>query len=190
MRDPEGNTLNEFPEADVIERYLSKKLGFIGSSEQEELEIEILLNQTITLQNIWVFRVVPARDQVREEVTQAFLEYSLQFWINNCEKHLRRKTEKEGGGVGNGHFVGDKTSIADIKAAVLMDTLLAIPGSEKTLNPVDAPGLWKVKEMVDLIPAYAAYRGTDAFRHHDDLQKEKVVPKLEGYDMKKCHVFS
>jgi len=184
--------LNEFPEADVIERYLGKKLGFFGSTAQEELEIEILLNQTITLQNIWVFRVVPARDQVRDEVTQAFLEYSLQFWINNCEKHLKAKAEKEGreGGVGNGYFVGDRTSMADIKAAVLMDILLAVPGSEKALNPANAPGLWKVKEKVDLIPAYAAYRRTDAFKHHDDLQKEKVVPKLEGFDMKKCHVFS
>ncbi|KAG0045650.1 hypothetical protein BGZ83_009111 [Gryganskiella cystojenkinii] len=189
VRDPEGKTVVEFPEADVIERYLGKKLGFFGSTPEEELEIEILLNQTITLQNIWVFRVVPAKDAVREEVLQAFLDWSLQFWITNCEKHLKAKAETDGGGL-NGHFVGGEISIVDIKAAVLMDILLSIPGSDKTLNAEKAPGLWKIKETVDLIPAYAAYRQSNAFGHHDVLQKEKVVPKFEGFDMKKAHFFS
>ncbi|KAF8929531.1 hypothetical protein EDD21DRAFT_364282 [Dissophora ornata] len=179
----EGTVIHTIPEADVIERYLAKQFGFFGSSVEEELRISIFLSQTITIHNVWVFRVVPALEPVRGSVLKTFLQVSLKNWVQNCEKYLASNGS-------NGHFVGDKTSLADIKTAVLLDMFLAVDGSQECLNATASPELWKLKEMVDTRPEYARYRRSEAFKKQDELTRLKVVPGLEGFDLSRAHVFA
>ena len=189
------------PEADVIERFLAKRFGFMGSTADEELEICIVLSQTITIHNVWVFRVVPASamenaPEARAKILQTFLDVTLRNWVLNCEKQLgtnnnnnnNRYNQKADKGV---YLVGDKLSLADIKTAVLMDMLLAVAGADVYLNAEAAPGLWRLKENVDtLYPRYRAYRKSEAFRLQDEMTASKVVPRLEGFDLSRSHIFS
>ncbi|KAG0313501.1 hypothetical protein BGZ99_008848 [Dissophora globulifera] len=182
--DHADKVLQTIPEADVIERYLAKQFGFFGSTHEEELQISIFLSQTITIYNVWIFRVVN-RGQAGhlDDVLKPFLEISLKTWIKNCERYLAENGQ-------NGHFVGDKTSIADIKTAVILDMFLAVQGSDVYLNSRDAPGLWKLKQLVDTHPGYATYRRSETFKRQDEMTKLKVVSKFEGFDMSRAHIFA
>ncbi|KAG0368104.1 hypothetical protein BGZ54_002675 [Gamsiella multidivaricata] len=183
VRDSQGETIQQIPEAEVIERYLAKELGFFGSAPEEELQISIFLSQAITIHNVWVFRVVPALEPVREQVLKTFLEGSLKNWVQNCEKHLAANG-------GNGLFVGNKTSLADIKTAVLMDMFLAVDVMGEVLSAKQAPGLWKLKELVDMNVRYAEYRKSEAFRVQDEETKKRVVPNIKLFDLSKAHIFT
>ncbi|KAF9539863.1 hypothetical protein EC957_004909 [Mortierella hygrophila] len=185
----ETTTTKRIPEADVIERFLSKRFGFLGSTAEEELEICIALSQTITIHNVWVFRVVPASamgSEVREKVLGTFLEVTLRNWVVNCEKQLRANTNTNKGP----YLVGEKISLADIKTAVLMDMFLGTPGVETYLNGQVAPGLWRLKEAIDTAPGYEEYRRSEAFREQDEMTTKKVVPQLEGFDLSRSHLFA
>lgn len=171
----------------MIERFLSKRFGFLGSTAEEELEICIALSQTITIHNVWVFRVVPASamgSEVREKVLKSFLEATLRNWVVNCEKQLRANTNK------GPYLVREKISLADIKTAVLMDMFLGAPGVETYLNEQVSPGLWRLKEAIDKAPGYKEYRRSEAFRQQDEITTKKVVPQLEGFDLSRSHVFA
>ncbi|KAG0285875.1 hypothetical protein BGZ96_009949 [Linnemannia gamsii] len=184
-QDGTTTTTKKIPEADVIERFLAKRFGYLGSTSEEELEICIVLSQTITIHNVWVFRVVPASAmgaEVREKVLKVFLEVTLRNWILNCEKQLR---------INEGpHLVGEKLSLADIKTSVLMDMFLAIKGVDTHLNEQVAPGLWRLKKAIDTSPGYRAYRESKAFKEQDEMTAMKVVPQLEGFDLSKSHFFA
>jgi glutathione S-transferase len=178
-------TTKKIPEADVIERFLAKRFGYLGSTPDEELDICIALSQTITIHNVWVFRVVPASAmdvEVREKVLKTFLDVTLRNWVLNCEKQLHVN--------GGPHLVGEKLSLADIKTAVLMDMFLAIKGVDTYLNEQVAPGLWRLKKAIDTSPGYRSYRESKAFREQDEVTTRKVVPQLEGFDLSKSHIFS
>ncbi|KAF9207561.1 hypothetical protein BGZ49_000161 [Haplosporangium sp. Z 27] len=175
--------IHRIPEADVIERYLAKEFGFFGSTKEEELQISIFLSQTITIHNVWVFRVVPALEPVRDSVLTTFLDVSLKNWVQNCERHLAINGS-------NGHFVGEKTSLADIKTAVLLDMFLAVDTSEKYLSESKSPELWRLKKLIDSHPRYSEYRRSQMFITQDELTKKKVVPNLEPFDLSRAHVFA
>ncbi|KAG0199258.1 hypothetical protein BGX28_007438 [Mortierella sp. GBA30] len=182
VQDANGEILHKIPEADVIERFLAKELGFMGSNAEEEIQISIALSQTITIYNVWVFRVVPALEPVREQVMKAFLEISLKNWVKNLERLLQENGS-------NGHLVGNKASLADIKTAVVLDMFLAVGPSEEVLNKEIAPELWKLKEMIDSDPGYGTYRQSEAFKLQDEMTKKKVVPNMEFFDMTRAHIF-
>ena len=170
----------------MIERFLSKRFGFLGSTAEEELEICIALSQTITIHNVWVFRVVPVSamgSEVREKVLKTFLEVTLRNWVVNCEKQLRANAKGP-------YLVGEKISLADIKTAVLMDMFLGAPGVETYLNERVAPGLWRLKEAIDMAPGYKEYRRSEVFREQDEMTTKKVVPQLEGFDLSRSHLFA
>ncbi|KAF9993582.1 hypothetical protein BGZ80_006234 [Entomortierella chlamydospora] len=175
--------IRELPEADVIERYLAKELGFLGSTKDEELQISIFLSQTITIHNVWVFRVVPALEPVRETVLRTFLDVSLKNWVQNCEKYLAANGS-------NGHFVGEKTSLADIKTAVLLDMFLAVDVSEEYLSESKSLELWKLKRLIDTHPRYTEYRKSEQFKVQDEMTKKKVVSNLKTFDLSRAHVFA
>ncbi|KAF9904246.1 hypothetical protein EC991_002901 [Linnemannia zychae] len=190
--DGETTSTKRIPEADVIERFLAKRFGFLGSTPEEELEICIALSQTITIHNVWVFRVVPASamgDEVREKVLQVFLEATLRSWVANCEKQLSANN-KDKGKDSNVYLIGAKMSLADIKTAVLMDMFLAVRGVDAYLNQDIAPGLWRLKEAIDTSSGYREYRKSEAFRLQDEMTTKKVVPLLVGFDLSRSHIFA
>ncbi|KAF9179069.1 hypothetical protein BGZ51_007268 [Haplosporangium sp. Z 767] len=183
VRDSQGKTTHTFPEAEVIESFLAKEFGFFGSNPEEELQISIALSLTNMVYNVWVFRVLHALAPVRDQVLRSFQEFSLKHWIQNCEKLLKANGS-------NGHFVGERTSLADIKAAVVLDTFLGLKDSAIYLGEESAPELRKVKQLVDKTPGYEAYRKSNAFQEQDEMTRQKVVTWIEGFDMTRAHLFA
>ncbi|KAF9980600.1 hypothetical protein BGZ65_004895, partial [Modicella reniformis] len=189
VRGPEeegSQILQNFAEADVIERYLAKELGFFGSTPEEELQISIFYSQAITIHNVWIFRVIPALAPVRAEILKAFKEITLKRWIDVCERYL-----VENGN--NGHFFGNKVTLADVKVAVLLDMFLAVDTNSEYLNADKSPGLLKLKEIIDTHPKYSEFRRSEAFRLKDQMTEKMVVPwmkEMGAIDMTRTHLFA
>jgi hypothetical protein len=182
----EGKVLHQFAEADVIERYLAKELGFFGATSEEELQISVFYSQAVTIHNVWIFRVVPALAPVRTEVLKAFKEITLKRWVDVCERYLAENGS-------NGHFVGNKVSLADIKVAVLLDMFLAVDTKGEYLNAETSPGLLNLKEKIDTHPKYAEFRRSETFLMNDQMTEQKVVPwmkEMDAIDMTRAHLFA
>ncbi|KAG0332159.1 hypothetical protein BG000_010276 [Podila horticola] len=107
-----GNgTVLEFAESQAIERYLAKKFNLLGANAWEEhLVNEYVHGLDCELTNHMkvVFASVETRQKEAESFSRDFTK-----WSAFIERHLAANGN-------NGHFVGDKISWADLKAAVLV----------------------------------------------------------------------
>ncbi|KAG0234595.1 hypothetical protein BGW41_001108, partial [Actinomortierella wolfii] len=169
------------PESTAIERYLAKKFGLMGDTFWEETLVDVYYNQALTLQLKFAEKIVWTLDDARERLLQAFLEKTLPDWIACCERHLKAS--------GNtGHFVGSKFTLADIKTAVVMDSMLALD-SAHLLNATASPCLWKLKKAVDTFPAYQAWRQSAEFKALDEATQTPVSKKMP-FDLSKSRVFA
>ena len=76
-------------------------------------------------------------------------------WVQYHEQHLAANGS-------NGHIVGDKLTLADIKIAKMIEITLALfPDS---LSKEAHPAILKVKETIDEVPNLKAWRATDDFK--------------------------
>lgn len=112
MFETTGNgTVLEFAESQAIERYLAKKFNLLGANAWEEhLVNEYVHGLDCELTNHMkvVFASVETRQKEAESFSRDFTK-----WSAFIERHLAANGN-------NGHFVGDKISWADLKAAVLV----------------------------------------------------------------------
>ncbi|KAG0096477.1 hypothetical protein BGZ93_004479 [Podila epicladia] len=109
-----NGTILEFAESQAIERYLAKKFNLLGSNAWEEhLVNEYVHGLDCQLTNHMKIMFASVEDRFKEAES-----FSRDFskWIAFIERHLAANGN-------NGHFVGDKISWADLKAAVLVRRL-------------------------------------------------------------------
>ncbi|KAF9162747.1 Glutathione S-transferase S1 [Actinomortierella ambigua] len=150
------------PESAAMERYLGKKFGLMGDTFWEETLVDVYYNLAVV-------------------ANFKFVEKTLPNWITCCERHLEAS--------GNtGHFVSDKFTLADIKTAVVMDTMLALDTAH-LLNATASPCLWKLKKAVDSFPAYHAWRKSAEYQSFDDAT-QTPLSKMMPYDISKSRVFA
>ncbi|KAG0200893.1 Glutathione S-transferase S1 [Mortierella sp. GBA30] len=171
----------EIPESGAIERYLARKFSLLGNTPREQTLNDIFYAQAVMLNTKFVSKVVWSFEEVRQKALDQFLESTLPSWIAGCEKHLMDHGNQ-------GHFADDCFTLADIKTAVVLDTMLSLE-SEHLLNEEKCPGLWKLKRNVDSHPAYAAWRKSDVFRSMEQETQEEWGAKF-CIDLQKSHVFS
>ncbi|KAF9160579.1 hypothetical protein DFQ27_006535 [Actinomortierella ambigua] len=175
----ESGEVTVIPESMAIERYLAKKFDMVGSTEAEQIQVDVALSLNNSLSTYWIQRVMYAAPEATAKAFDELKTSKLPTWIASCEKVLAKNGS-------NGHFVGDKITVADISASALMDALLPAEGVDAVLNEKTAPNLFAVKRKVDGHPKYLAYRKSDEFAQMSEVQS-KFVTKF-GFDMKKIHV--
>ncbi|KAF9160580.1 hypothetical protein DFQ26_005386 [Actinomortierella ambigua] len=177
----ESGEVLEIPESLAIERYLAKTFGMVGSTEAEQIQVDVALSLHTSLSVFWIHRVLRAAAEVTPKGHVELKASKLPTWIANCEKVLMKNGS-------NGHFVGDKFTYADVYASTLMDTILAAEGVEDVLNEKTAPNLFAVKRKVDSHPTYLAFRKSDEFSEMSRLLEAYASRKHFPFDMKKSHV--
>ncbi|KAF9997414.1 Glutathione S-transferase S1 [Entomortierella chlamydospora] len=153
----DGKTTINICESDTIERYLAKKFDLVGDNAFEETIINSYVNNTNALMMYIFYAYYRLKDrdpalkaEVREELAGPFA-----VWANLNEKHLVANGS-------NGHFVGNKLTLADIKAAYVLGIVQSI--RENDVTEESHPALWKVKNTVDSIPSYKAWRETEEYQ--------------------------
>ncbi|KAF8938792.1 hypothetical protein EDD21DRAFT_374699 [Dissophora ornata] len=146
-------------ESTVIDLFLAKKFDLLGSSEYEEQTIKAFyssihfLRERCLQQMSWTWA---------DKRKVAFEEWTTQYmpdWIRIHELHLERNGA-------NGHFFGDKISVADIHFVSLLDHLAEVPrGDELVALFRESPLLWKVRETVLQNKEIAEWRASEIFQN-------------------------
>ncbi|KAF9136539.1 hypothetical protein BGX30_011084 [Mortierella sp. GBA39] len=174
-----------FSEVLPIERYLADKFELAGSDPWERFQVEQFVSSIESSQLMYHYKVIlpnwPSEGAVdmnedgmkrqrRAEDASRFYETGLKNFVDVHEKKLQ-----ENGGGENGHYVGDKTSLADIRATVLMDRLMLLrpEGADPVpLSKDKTPNLWRVREAVHQILAIAQWRESKRYQDLDALTKK------------------
>ncbi|KAF9946778.1 hypothetical protein BGZ72_011148 [Mortierella alpina] len=144
----------------VIEHYLAKKFGLLGDNAWEEQQIKMFHSSSLYLRERHSMRVIWNYKEVMDKALDLFLTQHLPLWIETHTKHL-----KDNGS--NGHYVGEKISLADLLTANNIDHFQIQFGGAKIVELIKkSPEIWKVKEKVDAEPRLQAWRQSEAYKKH------------------------
>ncbi|KAF9575550.1 hypothetical protein EC968_002486 [Mortierella alpina] len=163
-----GNQTVAVAESKAIEVHLAKKFQCLGKNSYEEALISSFVSSIASLWDDIVISLISlqASEEVKQEQLQLFLTKKIPTWVRIHEDHLKANGY-------NGHYVGDTISLADLRAAVLLDVILRFPASSQLPTPEMAPGLFKVKAAVDQHPKIAQWRETELYK---SLRPTRRVP--------------
>ncbi|KAF9358547.1 hypothetical protein BGX26_001491 [Mortierella sp. AD094] len=150
-----GETL-ELAELSVIEFYLGKKFGLVGSNDWEEQLIRSRANSSQALFDKLVITVIRSPKELQPQMLQLFVEKQIPEWALFHERAL----EENGS---NGHYVGDKMSVADLKTATILDSMRAISG-DKFISREKTPAIMALYDHVQQDPKYAAWKASDQWK--------------------------
>ncbi|ORZ28813.1 hypothetical protein BCR41DRAFT_344113 [Lobosporangium transversale] len=142
-------------ESIIVDQYLAKKFGLLGDNEWEEFTIKGFYSNIHYLRERSFMNVTWTYPDKRKVAMEKFLSTTLPSFISDHEFHLRENGS-------NGHYVGNKLSLADIHLANVIDHFSHLPAG-KEINALfqRSDALWKVKEIVEQNPEIAAWRATE-----------------------------
>ena len=147
----------QISESSAIDRYIAKKFGFLGDNAFEENLVNTFVSNDQSLQDQIFVKYLRIKDvEEKAEAKKLLVENSVAPWIKNHEQHLQANGA-------NGHYVGNKTTMADFKTAMMVRMVQGIIG-EDIISQKKTPALLKVKTQVDNIPSLAAWRTTDEYK--------------------------
>ncbi|KAG0270023.1 hypothetical protein DFQ27_000987 [Actinomortierella ambigua] len=157
-------TTLEVAEALNIELYLAEKFNLLGDNVAEAVQIRGAYSNTRALMHRQEDAYFTRKAHQADE-RQRFIDTFLKQWIHTHEAVLAKNGS-------NGHYVGTRTSLADIKTAVAIEQLLNElyefeDGSYADLiNPTATPNLWKVRENVLSKDSYRQWRESKTFQEY------------------------
>ncbi|KAF9198886.1 hypothetical protein BGZ59_004344 [Podila verticillata] len=157
-----GETL-ELAELSAIEFYIGQKHGWVGNNLWENNLVRMYCSSTQSLFDKLVTTVVRAPKPHHDEMMEIFQGRILPEWVKYHERALAQNGA-------NGHYVGDKLTIADIKTASIIDNLVTISG-ELFVSREKTPAIMSVYDAVEKIPEYAAWKATEEWRKYDEGNK-------------------
>ncbi|KAG0215951.1 Glutathione S-transferase S1 [Mortierella sp. GBA30] len=158
IRSTEGEGEILLAEAFNIDLFLAKKFNLLGENEIEELAIRTFYSQIHYLRERSLMRMTWTFPEKRPEAWEEFTTKTLPGFIQMHEQHLERNGF-------NGHYVGDKLTLADIHLMSVIDHFAEIPRGEELVEFFKAsPLIWKVCETARENPEIAAWRNTDEFK--------------------------
>ncbi|KAF9198050.1 Glutathione S-transferase S1 [Haplosporangium sp. Z 27] len=150
----------------VIDHYLAKKFGLLGNNEWEEQQIKVFHSSSLFLRERLASRVIWNYKNIMDKTTETFLTKTLPVWIETHTAHL-----KDNGS--NGHYVGNRLSLADLQTANTIDMIaIQYKGQEMVDLIKQSPEIWKVKEAVDNEPKLQKWRQSEEYK---TLIKQSLV---------------
>ncbi|KAF9362252.1 hypothetical protein BGX34_006517 [Mortierella sp. NVP85] len=156
----DGKITIQISESDAIERYLSRKFGFSGDDIFEETVINQFVSNSAGITQQIFGRYVTLKEKAEKEAARAkLIEGPLKDWAVNHEKHLVANGS-------NGHYVGNKTTFADIKAMSLIWLIQVITG-DAVISSEKTPSILKVKDTLEDLPGMRAWYATEEYKAYD-----------------------
>ncbi|KAG0234601.1 hypothetical protein B0O80DRAFT_431806 [Mortierella sp. GBAus27b] len=154
-------------ESIVIDLYLAKKFGLLGSNEYEEQTIKAFYSSIHYLRERSLTKMTWTFPEKRKEAFATYINEIFPNWIKLQEEHLRYNGS-------NGHFFGDKITLADIHFVSILDHFAELPRGNEIVDLFRAsPLLWKVRDTVLENPAIAAWRASADFANTVEGGKER-----------------
>ncbi|KAF9571245.1 hypothetical protein EC968_000788 [Mortierella alpina] len=159
----DGKVVIEHAEAMAIDLRLARKFNLMGDNSFEEAQILGFYSNTRALVQSHQETYL-CRSKDRAEKLENFIETQLKQWIRTHEKALVQNG-------GNGYYVSNRVTLAEIRTAVAMDMLLnelctfrGFEGFQKLISPELTPNLWKVRENVLQKKSYKDWIKSDLFQ--------------------------
>ncbi|KAF9899571.1 Glutathione S-transferase S1 [Linnemannia zychae] len=158
---PEGKDV-VLSESIVIDQYLAKRFNLLGDNESQEWEIKAHYSNIHYLRERSLMKVTWTWADKRREALELFLKTTLPAFIENHEFHLRANGS-------NGHYVGERLSLADIHLVNVMDHFSQLPNGERfTAQFAKSELLTKVRQQVERNPEIAAWRASEEWKKFDE----------------------
>ncbi|KAG0043985.1 hypothetical protein BGZ83_010786 [Gryganskiella cystojenkinii] len=159
-----GETL-EMSELSPIEFYLGKKFGYTGDNLWEENLVRMYHSSTQALFDKLVHVVVRTpKEHHQEEMMEIFLTKILPEWAQFHERALAKNGS-------NGHYVGNKLTLADIKTASIIDNMITLSG-DKVISHEKTPAIMAVYDGLNQVPKYKEWKTSVEYKAYDDLNKQ------------------
>jgi len=163
----DGKHVLNLSESDAIDRYLSRKFGYLGQNAYEEMIINSFVSSSQSISFAIVQKYLTIRDnpELKAENKTKLLAGPVPDWIRYHETHLSeneaavRKGEKHG----NGHYVGESFSMADVKTLFVMNLIRGMTGDD-LITKEKTPALWKVKENIEAKESHKAWAATEDYK--------------------------
>ncbi|KAG9066577.1 Glutathione S-transferase S1 [Linnemannia hyalina] len=140
-----------------VDHFLAKRFNLLGNNEWEEYTIKAVYN------NIHHFRERSLTTMSytfgdKKHRLEHYLKVVIPNFIGDHEFHLRANGS-------NGHYLGDKLSLADIHLVSLMDHFLTLPVADDVIAQFKKSELiMKVRERVEANPEIAAWRKSEDWK--------------------------
>ncbi|KAF9159975.1 hypothetical protein DFQ26_006000 [Actinomortierella ambigua] len=163
-------------ESQVIEGYLAKKFGFLGSNEYEEQLIRVFAaNNASFWQEILqaMFKTFALPEAERAKAIQAFADTTMTKWVKIHEQHLNANGN-------NGHYVGDELSLADLRAEAILGVLERLPNLHEHVNEAKTPGLVALKNKMLAHPKIQEWHQTELFKSLRASRHFPALPRASG----------
>ncbi|KAG0215446.1 hypothetical protein BGX33_001187 [Mortierella sp. NVP41] len=144
-------------ESMVIEQYLAKKFDLFGDNEWEDITIRGLYSNIHFFLERALTRTTWVTPDKRKRALGIFLEHFLPEFISDHEMHLRANGS-------NGHYVGNRLSLADIHLANVIEHFSHLPVANVIMPEFEKSELiTKVRENVKKNPEIAAWRANPEY---------------------------
>ncbi|KAF9186667.1 hypothetical protein BGZ51_009336 [Haplosporangium sp. Z 767] len=141
-----------------IDHYLAKVFGLLGDNEYEELLIKAFHCSSAGIQNLFAATVSWNQPEVKAKTFQRFKSTTLQNWVKTHEKHLADNGN-------NGHYIGNKISLADIRTVSVIEHFMAQPEGDEIMEIINmSEALTKVRENVLKEPKIAEWRASAKYQ--------------------------
>ncbi|KAF9207489.1 Glutathione S-transferase S1 [Haplosporangium sp. Z 27] len=142
-------------ESIVIDHYLAKRFGLLGDNEWEEFTIKGIYNNIHYLRERSFMNVTWTFADKRKIALERFMNSSLPEFIANHEFHLKANGS-------NGHYIGNKLSLADVHLVNTMDHFSHLPsGSAIAAEFQKSEELMRVKKAVEQNPRITNWRASE-----------------------------
>ncbi|KAF9124025.1 hypothetical protein BGW39_008526 [Mortierella sp. 14UC] len=164
-------------EAIVIDTFLAERFGLLGDNSWEATLVRMFHANMQYLRERTFSEVFVDPMEKRIKARAWFLERVLKKFLDDHEYHL-----KENGS--NGHYVGDKVSLADIHLWNIIHFYGTVPWGQKAIDMFKQyPLVWKVKETVDRLPQLVKWRAAEEFKEYEKQSvKDYSDYGLDGED--------
>ncbi|KAF9162904.1 hypothetical protein BGX21_009994 [Mortierella sp. AD011] len=158
--DSEIQEVFEIPESEAIERYLARKFQLLGQTPWEEMKINAFVSSTKSLTFLAFFRIPAVKDTAqKQEMVQDMVNKSFPAWVQSHERYLVANGT-------NGHYIRDKLTLADIRALIVIELVLALT-EDRVISQEKTPAIWRLWESARAIPSFVAWRNTESYKKFD-----------------------
>ncbi|GJJ74165.1 hypothetical protein EMPS_06523 [Entomortierella parvispora] len=142
----------------AIDIFLAKQFGLHGENAWEEALINSFYSNSNTffyqeIMNIFFWESSSKDEEEKAKYLDTFLNEQLSNWARIHEAHLENNHL-------NGHYVGNRATLADIRTTTMLDSLEKIIGKERVatvVNEAKTPGILKVRHLVESKDSYAGW---------------------------------
>ncbi|KAF9162574.1 hypothetical protein DFQ26_003417 [Actinomortierella ambigua] len=158
--DKEDGTSVVLAETTAVEFYLANLVGMMGDNEYEKYTIMALHSSSKAIMDNFATYCAFNVPEAMPKAFQKWRDEYLPQWVTIQDKHLVANGS-------NGHYIGDKLTLADIRAAVVINYFESQPDAKVWMGIISkSEALMKLKAKVESHAPIAALRASDEYKQH------------------------